>query len=160
MPGPLEGIRVIDLGFWVAGPAAAGIMADWGAEVIKIEPPTGDPFRGVYRVAGGVEIPINPAFELDNRGKRSIALDLQSEAGREVALKLIERADVLVSNLRASALGRVGLDYDRLKAINPRLVYCSVSGYGLAGADRDRAAYDVGAFWSRAGVALALTPKG
>ena len=82
MAGPLEGVRVIDIGFWVAGPAAAGILADWGAEVIKIEPPDGDPFRGVYIVAGGVEVPINPAFELDNRGKRSIALNLLSEEGR------------------------------------------------------------------------------
>jgi crotonobetainyl-CoA:carnitine CoA-transferase CaiB-like acyl-CoA transferase len=160
MPGPLEGIRVIDLGFWVAGPAAAGILADWGAEVVKIEPPTGDPFRGVYREGGGVEIPINPAFELDNRGKRSIAIDLLSDGGRAIAAKLIARADVLVSNLRLSALARVGLDFDTVHALNERLVYCSVSGYGPSGPDADRAAYDIGAYWGRAGVAASLVPKG
>jgi crotonobetainyl-CoA:carnitine CoA-transferase CaiB-like acyl-CoA transferase len=160
MPGPLEGVRVIDLGFWVAGPAAAGILADWGAEVVKIEPPTGDPFRGVYREGGGVEIPINPAFELDNRGKRSIALDLLSEGGRAVAAKLVARADVLVSNLRLSALARVGLDFDTVHVLNERLVYCSVSGYGPSGPDADRAAYDIGAYWGRAGVAASLVPKG
>ena len=160
MGGPLEGVRVIDLGFWVAGPAAAGILADWGAEVVKIEPPDGDPFRGVYMVAGGVEVPINPAFELDNRGKRSIALNLLSEEGRAIALRLVERADVLVSNLRLSALERIGLDYESARAVNPRLVYCSVSGYGPVGPDRDRAAYDIGAFWARAGIAASLTPPG
>ncbi len=160
MAGPLEGVRVVDLGFWVAGPAAAGIMADWGAEVVKIEPPTGDPFRGVYMLAGGVEVPINPAFELDNRGKRSIALNLLSDAGRAVAEQLVARADVLVTNLRFSALARVGLDYERVRAINPRLVYCSVSGYGPHGPERDRPAYDIGAFWGRAGIALSLAPRG
>jgi crotonobetainyl-CoA:carnitine CoA-transferase CaiB-like acyl-CoA transferase len=160
MPGPLEGIRVIDLGFWVAGPAAAGILADWGAEVVKIEPPTGDPFRGVYREGGGIDVPINPAFELDNRGKRSIALDLFSDDGRTVALKLVERADVLISNLRLAALARVGLDYESARAVNERLVYCSVSGYGPSGPDADRAAYDIGAFWGRAGIAASLVPKG
>jgi len=71
MAGPLEGIRVVELGFWVAGPATSGVLADWGAEVVKIEPPTGDPMRGVLAVAVGIDVPINPAFELDNRGKRS-----------------------------------------------------------------------------------------
>jgi crotonobetainyl-CoA:carnitine CoA-transferase CaiB-like acyl-CoA transferase len=160
MSGPLAGIRVVELGFWVAGPAAAGIMADWGAEVIKVEPPTGDPMRGLFSTAAGVDVPINPPFELDNRGKRSIALNLQHEEGRAVALALLERADVLVSNLRLSALERAGLGYDAVHAINPCLVYCSISGYGPHGPDRDRPAYDVGAFWARAGVAASLTPKG
>jgi crotonobetainyl-CoA:carnitine CoA-transferase CaiB-like acyl-CoA transferase len=160
MAGPLQGIRVVDIGFWVAGPAVGGILADWGADVIKIEPPDGDPFRGVYMQAGGIEVPINPAFELDNRGKRSIALDLMNAAGRAVAEDLVRRADVLVTNLRMSALRRVGLDYERTRAVNPRLVYCSVSGYGLSGPDCDRPAYDIGAYWGRAGIALSLTPKG
>ena len=87
MTGPLEGIRVVELGFWVAGPAAAGILADWGAEVIKIEPPTGDPMRGLFLTAAGVDVPINPPFELDNRGKRSIALNLLHDEGRAVAAR-------------------------------------------------------------------------
>jgi len=148
------------MGFWVAGPAAGGIMADWGAEVIKIEPPTGDPMRGLFSTAAGIDVPINPPFELDNRGKRSIALNVLHDEGRAVALALLERADVLVSNLRLSALQRAGLGYDAVRARNPRLVYCSISGYGPHGPDCDRPAYDIGAFWSRAGVAASLAPAG
>ena len=160
MAGPLEGVRVIEIGFWVAGPAAGGIMADWGAEVIKIEPPTGDPMRGLFSTAAGIDVPFNPPFELDNRGKRSIALNFLHDEGRAVALALLDRADVLVSNLRLAALERAGLGYAAVHARNPRLVYCSISGYGPHGPDRDRPAYDVGAFWSRAGVAASLTPAG
>jgi crotonobetainyl-CoA:carnitine CoA-transferase CaiB-like acyl-CoA transferase len=160
MPGPLEGLRVVEMGFWVAGPAAGGILADWGAEVIKIEPPDGDPFRGMFMSAAGVEVPINPPFELDNRGKRSIAVNLQTDAGRAIARQLVDSADVFLTNVRHAALDRLGLSYDAVRAANPRLVYCHVSGYGLAGADRDRAAYDIGAYWSRAGIALSLVPPG
>lgn len=160
MPGPLEGVRVLELGFWVAGPAAAGIMADWGAEVIKIEPPSGDPMRGLFLHGFGADVPINPPFELDNRGKRSVALNLQHAAGRALARQLVERADVLVTNLRMGALARVGLDFACVRAINARLVYCSMSGYGNEGAEQDRPAYDIGAWWSRAGIAMSLVPPG
>ena len=160
MPGPLDGIRVLELGFWVAGPAAAGILADWGAEVIKIEPPTGDPFRGIFISAAGIEVPFNPPFELDNRGKRSIALDLDSKEGQAITHRLLAASDVFVTNLRPSALARLGLDYESLSARYPRLVYCSVTGYGLEGPEGDRPAYDVGAYWARAGIAAALVPCG
>jgi crotonobetainyl-CoA:carnitine CoA-transferase CaiB-like acyl-CoA transferase len=161
MAGPLEGIRVVEIGFWVAGPATAGILADWGADVVKLEPPPGgDPFRGVFMTAVGIDAPLNPPFELDNRGKRSVVLDLKSEEGRLVARELIDRADVFVSNLRPGALDKLGLDYATLSAANPGLVYCSVTGYGVTGPDRDRPAYDIGAFWSRGGVAAMLTPEG
>ncbi len=158
MGGPLEGIKVVELGMWVAGPACAAILGDWGAEVIKIEPPTGDPFRGLMSAFG--QDGTNPPFELDNRGKRSIALDLANEEGRRLAGELVDGADVFVSNARPGALKRAGLDFEALSARNPRLVYAHVSGYGIASDDADRAAYDVGAFWSRAGVAAALTPEG
>lgn len=158
MAGPLEGIKVVELGFWIAGPATGGILADWGAAVVKIEPPdTGDPMRGIFQTAVGIDIPINPPFELDNRGKRSVALDLKNEEAREIARKLCDDADVFVSNLRPGALERMGLDYATLSARNEKLVYCSVTGYGVVGPDRDRAAYDIGAFWSRAAVAGMLT---
>jgi crotonobetainyl-CoA:carnitine CoA-transferase CaiB-like acyl-CoA transferase len=156
----MAGIRVVELGLWVAGPSAGGVLADWGAEVVKIEPPTGDPFRGLFLSVSGVEMPANPPFELDNRGKRSITLDLGTPDGRRIALELIDRADVFLTNVRAAGLARVGLDYESLAARNPRLVYARVSGYGDAGPDRDRPAYDIGAFWSRAGIAAALTPAG
>jgi len=160
MPGPLEGVRVVELGVWVAGPAAAGVLADWGASVIKIEPPDGDPMRGLFLSAIGAEVPINPPFELDNRGKRSLAVDLRTDEGKRLLGRLIEQADVFVTNMRYAALERMGLGYERLAEVNARLVYCNVSGYGRQGPDRDRAAYDVGAFWSRAGIALALVPPG
>jgi crotonobetainyl-CoA:carnitine CoA-transferase CaiB-like acyl-CoA transferase len=156
----MEGIRVVELGFWVAGPSAGAVLADWGAEVVKIEPPDGDPFRGLYLSASGMEIPANPPFELDNRGKRSIALNLRTAEGRRVADQLVDRADVFVTNVRPEILEGFGLDDARLRGRNPRLVYGRVTGYGERGPDRDRPAYDIGAFWSRAGIAAALTPAG
>jgi crotonobetainyl-CoA:carnitine CoA-transferase CaiB-like acyl-CoA transferase len=156
----MAGIRVVELGVWVAGPSAGGVLADWGAEVVKLEPPDGDPFRGLYISAAGADVPANPPFELDNRGKRSVALDLRTPEGREIALALCERADVFVTNVRAAALARLGLDWPQLEARNPRLVYGRVTGYGERGPDADRPAYDIGAFWSRAGIAAALTPPG
>jgi crotonobetainyl-CoA:carnitine CoA-transferase CaiB-like acyl-CoA transferase len=160
MAGPLAGIRVVELGVWVAGPSAGGVLADWGADVVKVEPPDGDPFRGLYLTAAGVELPANPPFELDNRGKRSVVLDLRKDEARAIAHRLIDRADVFVTNVRAAALDRLGLDWDTLAARNPRLVYGRVTGYGESGPDADRPSYDVGAFWSRAGIAAALTPPG
>jgi crotonobetainyl-CoA:carnitine CoA-transferase CaiB-like acyl-CoA transferase len=157
MPGPMEGVKVVEVGQWVAGPAAAAMLGDWGADVVKIEPPDGDPFRGLLSALGPG---ISPPFELDNRNKRSVALNLGSEEGREIAAQLVDGADVFVTNVRPGALARAGLDFATVSARNPRLVYAHVNGYGLKGADADRAAYDVGAFWSRAGVAAALTPEG
>jgi crotonobetainyl-CoA:carnitine CoA-transferase CaiB-like acyl-CoA transferase len=157
MGGPLAGVRVVEIGLWLAGPACATILADWGAEVLKIEPPAGDPFRGYAWSFGGL---MNPPFELDNRGKRSIAVDLSSPIGHEIVLELLADADVLVTNYRPAGLDRLGLGWDEVHAHNPRLVYASVTGYGLAGPERDRASYDMGAYWARAGVAAALTVDG
>jgi len=160
MPGPLEGFKVVELGLWVAGPSAGAVLADWGAQVVKIEPHDGDPFRGMYLMAAGAELPANPPFELDNRGKRSVALDLGTDDGKRIAHELLERADVLVTNMRPAALARLGFDWPTLSARYPRLVYGLVTGYGERGPDAARPSYDVGAFWSRAGIAAALTPPG
>jgi len=160
MPGALEGVKVVELGLWVAGPSAAAMLCDWGAEVVKIEPPQGDPFRGLFASVLGSPISVNPPFETDNRGKRSVALDLQTEEARRIAHQLIERADVFVTNMRPRVLDQYGLSYDELGKRYPRLVYAQITGYGPDGEERDRAAYDIGAFWSRAGVAAALTPPG
>lgn len=159
MAGPVEGIKVIELGVWVAGPAAGGILADWGADVVKIEPPGGDPARMFGRMLG-CDLGVNPPFEMDNRSKRSVVLDLSSEDGRVAALELLDGADVFLTNIRLPALRRVGLDFDAVAARNPRLIYGLITGYGESGPDADRAAYDVAAFWSRAGVAHLLTPPG
>ncbi|MBM3139408.1 MAG: CoA transferase [Chloroflexi bacterium] len=154
MPGPLEGVRAVELAVWVAGPAAGGILADWGADVVKLEPLGGDPFRGLGAMLGGGGMP--PPFELDNRGKRSIALDLASEEGRAIAHALARRADVFLTNQRPAGVARLGLDYESLRAVNPRLVYAHVSAYGLGHEDADRAAFDVGAYWARGGIASLL----
>lgn len=154
----MEGVQVVEVGMWVAGPAAAGILGDWGADVVKIEPPNGDPLRGI--LSGITGATVSPPFELDNRNKRSIGLNLALAEGRDIANRLVDGADVFVTNARPGALARAGLDFATLSARNPRLVYAHINGYGLAGDESDRAAYDVGAFWSRAGVAASLTPDG
>lgn len=159
MAGPVEGVKVVELGVWVAGPAAGGILADWGADVIKIEPPTGDPARMFGRMLG-CDMGLNPPFEMDNRSKRSVVLDLGTDAGRATAFELLAGADVFLTNVRPGALQRLGLDYESVSAANPRLVYGLITGYGESGPDADRAAFDVAAFWSRAGVAHLLTRPG
>lgn len=160
MPGPMNEVRVVEMGTWVAGPAAGCILADWGADVVKIEPPgLGDPGRSFSRLLGA-DLPFNPPFEMDNRGKRSIVIDVSRPEGRGIALELIDRADVFVTNLRMASLSRVGLDPAALLERHPRLIYAFISGYGLEGPDADRPAYDIAAFWARSGIASALTPEG
>ncbi|SEH85604.1 Crotonobetainyl-CoA:carnitine CoA-transferase CaiB [Mycolicibacterium rutilum] len=159
MAGPLEGVRVVELGVWVAGPAAGGILADWGADVVKIEPPGGDPARMFGRMLG-IEDDLSPPFEMDNRGKRSVVLDVTADDDRVTALELICGADVFLTNVRPAALARLGLDFETVAARNPRLVYGLITGYGETGPDADRAAYDVAAFWARSGLAHLLTRPG
>lgn len=159
MAGPMEGIKVVELGVWVAGPAAGGILADWGADVVKIEPPTGDPARLFGRMLG-LDLDVSPPFEMDNRSKRSVVLDLTTDDGRATALELISGADVFVTNVRPGALQRLGLDFESVTPDNPRLVYGLITGYGETGPDADRAAYDIAAFWARAAVAHLLTRPG
>jgi crotonobetainyl-CoA:carnitine CoA-transferase CaiB-like acyl-CoA transferase len=155
----MEGVKVVELGVWVAGPAAGGILADWGADVVKIEPPTGDPARMFGRMLG-IEHGVSPPFEMDNRGKRSIVLDLTTVDGRATAFELLGGADIFLTNVRPAALRRAGLDFETVAARNPRLVYGLITGYGERGPDADRAAYDVAAFWARAGLAHLLTRPG
>jgi crotonobetainyl-CoA:carnitine CoA-transferase CaiB-like acyl-CoA transferase len=156
---PLEGFSVVELGMWVAAPAAATMLADWGADVVKVEAPTGDPNRYTLRHVGQ-EIDSAPPFETDNRGKRGIVLDLRSETGKADLERLLERADVFVTNLRPGALERLGLAPDELRIRHPRLIIGTLTGYGWSGAERDRAGYDVSAFWARPGIAAMLNPAG
>ncbi len=160
MSGVLDDVRVIELGIWVAGPGAGGILADWGADVVKIEAPDGDPMRRVFNLIVGHGQPESPPFDLDNRGKRSVTVDLATETGRDVVLRLVRDADVFLTNLRPEAVARLGLGPTALMAENPRLVYASITGYGLEGPDAGRAGYDVGGFWARTGVASTLAPAG
>jgi crotonobetainyl-CoA:carnitine CoA-transferase CaiB-like acyl-CoA transferase len=152
----LAGLRVVELGVWVAAPAAGALLADWGADVIKVEPPTGDPMRSAFGSLGiGKDFP-NPAFAQDNRGKRSVVLDLRHAENRELLEDLVAAADVFLTNLRPDALDGLGLEPGATVARHPHLVYCSVSGYGLRGDDRNRPAYDIGAFWARSGLSVQL----
>jgi crotonobetainyl-CoA:carnitine CoA-transferase CaiB-like acyl-CoA transferase len=155
----LEGLKVVEFATYIAAPGAGGIMTDWGAEVIKIEPPAGDPIRGFFASIGHVS-DSNPVFELDNRGKKGVVLDITKPGGREAMVRLVREADIFLTNVRPGALKRSRLDWDSLKAENPRLIYCSVTGYGLQGPDADKPGFDVASFWSRAGVAGLTTPKG
>jgi crotonobetainyl-CoA:carnitine CoA-transferase CaiB-like acyl-CoA transferase len=160
MAGPMEGIKVVELGVWVAGPAAGGILADWGADVIKIEPPAGDPGRMFRWMLGGADLGTSPPFEMDNRSKRSIVLDLTTEESRLIALELISAADVFLTNVRVAALQRLGLDFETVAARNTRLIYGLITGYGETGPDADWPAYDIAAFWARSGLAHLLTRPG
>jgi crotonobetainyl-CoA:carnitine CoA-transferase CaiB-like acyl-CoA transferase len=162
MPGALNGVKVIELGIWVAAPAAAAILADWGAEVIKIEEPeSGDPLRGLGATGlVPIDLAANPAFTLDNRGKKGMALNLHRRGAIKVLKDLVAQADVFLSNLRTAALQRLGLTYAQLQEVNPRLIYAGCTGYGVEGPDRDRAAFDYAAFWARAGVMAALGEPG
>jgi crotonobetainyl-CoA:carnitine CoA-transferase CaiB-like acyl-CoA transferase len=159
MSGPLDGITIVEIGAWVAGPAAGGILADWGAEVIKVEPPSGDPARMFRQILGG-DLPTNPVFELDNRSKSSIVVDSRADGGLGLIEELIAGADVFLTNLRPAALKRWGLDHETLCERHPALVYALLTGYGLDGPDADKPAYDIAAYWARAGIAAALRPPG
>ncbi|MDN4517793.1 CoA transferase [Mycolicibacterium austroafricanum] len=163
MAGPLEGLRVVELGVWVAGPAAGGILADWGADVVKIEPPGGDPARTFGRMLGiqpQDRHHVSPPFQMDNRGKRSVVLDLATADGQSSARELLAGADVFLTNIRTGALRRIGLDFPAVAAANPQLIYGLITGYGSDGPDADRPAYDVAAFWARSGLAHLLTRPG
>jgi crotonobetainyl-CoA:carnitine CoA-transferase CaiB-like acyl-CoA transferase len=152
----LAGLRVVELGVWVAAPSATALLADWGADVIKIEARTGDPMRNVFGSIGIAGDLPNPAFALDNRGKRSVVLDLRDPDERQHLEDLLATADVFTSNLRPDALDKLDLEPYATVERHPRLVYCSVSGYGLRGEERDRPTYDIGAFWARSGLAMQM----
>jgi crotonobetainyl-CoA:carnitine CoA-transferase CaiB-like acyl-CoA transferase len=130
MPGILEGVRVISMGQVVAIPAASAILGDWGAEVIKLEPLYGEMHRGMVRVQGVDNSQVNWIVQVLNRNSKGLAIDLKKDAGREIIHKLISGVDVFMSNYELNSITKLGLDYDTLSQINPRLIYAFVSGYG------------------------------
>lgn len=158
--GPMTGVRVVELGIWVAAPSGGAMLADWGADVVKIEPPAGDPLRQIRHAVGLTNDEHCPYFEPENRGKRSVVLDLRSDEGRTAAAALVAGADVFLTNLRPAALARLGLDHQTMLAAHPELVYALVTGYGLEGPDAAAGAYDMGAYWARGGIAELLTSEG
>ena len=156
----LEGIKVIEMATYIAAPSAGGIMADWGADVIKIEPLGGCPMRQFYASAMTDDYPDNPVSALDNRGKRAIAINTGTDEGREIVRKLVEDADVFLTNVRPGQLKQQGLDFDTLSKINPKLVYASVTGFGLQGEEADKPGFDTAAFNAKSGFGWMMTPKG
>ncbi len=154
MTGALDDIKVLELANWVAGPSAGAILADLGADVVKVEPLAGDSMRGKLRQpvlpedAPRTDFP----FHLDNRGKRSLAVDLGDLRGNELVRELALDCDVLITNLLPGRLERFGLGPDQLRAVNPRLVYALVTGYGSTGPDADKIAFDLTAFFGRGAI--------
>ena len=139
MSGPLEGYRILDLTRFQQGPYATVMLSDLGAEIWKVEPPGGDPGRGVDSSPGE----FNRYFEAHDRGKRSIVLNLRSDAGREVALRMAERVDAVIENYRPAVMDRLGLGYETLKALNPGIVMVSASAFGSLGPQAGEPGYDV-----------------
>jgi len=150
----LDGIKVLELGEWVAAPAASMILGDWGADVIKVERPDGgDAIRGVVQT-GIAPTPedFNQLWELNNRNKRSIAVDIRKDEGKEIIYKMVEKVDIFISSYRTSALKRLGYDYDTISRINSRIVYLIITGYGTKGPSKDLPGLDEVAYWARSGI--------
>jgi crotonobetainyl-CoA:carnitine CoA-transferase CaiB-like acyl-CoA transferase len=155
----LAGVRVIDAASFIAGPVATTIMADLGADVIKIEPPDGDPYRNRTGGPGVAESPYNYRWIIDNRTKRGLALDLRQPAGRAVVHRLVERADVFVTNTPLDSRARLGIRWTDLSPLNPRLIYASMTAYGEHGEEAPRTGFDATALWARTGLMDLVRPS-
>src|SRR3990170_123589 len=137
MAGALHGIKIMEIANYISGPYASMLLGDLGAEITKIEMPgQGDPFRGWGENA------YSPTFCSFNRNKRSLSLNLQAPEGKEIFMRLARDTDVVIENMRPGVLDRLGLGYEAVRAVNPGAVYCSISGYGSDGPDRERPGYD------------------
>ncbi len=161
---PLDGVRVVELASYVAAPAAGALLADFGAEVMKVEVPGGEIYRhSTPRRLGypDTDFPEAPHYQMDNRGKRSLALDLKRPAAREALVRVIEGADVVVTNMLSHRLAKYGLDAATLRAKRPELIFASLTGYGNEGPDATSPAFDYTAYWSRTGfMDLLRDPEG
>jgi crotonobetainyl-CoA:carnitine CoA-transferase CaiB-like acyl-CoA transferase len=163
MAGILEGLKVLEMGHVVAAPAAAVMMADWGAEVIKLEPLTGDMARGIgiplteeEKIKRETEVYIGYYFQFLNRGKRGIAFNLKEEAGKEILYRLVKWADIFMSNYEKSTLQKLGAGYEELNKVNSRIIYGLLTGYGTVGPDKDERGFDYAAAWARSGIMYML----
>lgn len=158
---PFAGIKVVDLSTYLAAPLAGRLMAELGADVIKVESFAGDPYR-TYGSAMHCTVAVdeNPVFDAYNGSKRSCPINLKSEAGKEIFFKLLKQADVFLTNNRSQSLKKMGIDYDTLKTRFPRLVYVTVSGYGTTGPDVDQPGFDSISFFARTGLLADTVMKG
>ena len=151
--GPLAGIKVMELAAYITGPFAGQVLADLGAEVIKVEPPEGDPFRKGGGGGAGAGRAYSPAYVGNNRGKRSLTLDLKKPAARDIFERLVRESDVLLQNYRHGVAERLAVDYERVRQLNPRIIYCSISGFGEDGPYVNRPSYNeigqaLGGLWN------------
>lgn len=156
MTKPFDGIRVLEVAAWTFVPAAGAILADLGADVIKVEPPTGDPQRGLKNMLNFDSAGPNPFNEIPNRGKRSITLDLKTEAGREALLKIARASDVFLTSYLPELREKLRIDVDDLKAVNPKIIYARGTGWGAQGPMRNTGGYDLAAGWATSGLATHL----
>ena len=146
-------LKVLDVGSWIAAPVAATMLADYGADVTKIElPGLGDAYRNFSATPGAPDAEVNFAWQMDARNKRSLALNLKTTKGREILLSMVRDADVYVTNHSPSMREAWGLTYEALSAVNPKLIYASLTAYGEAGPERDREGFDLVAYWARSGL--------
>ena len=146
-------LQVIDMSSWIAAPVAATMLADFGAQVIKIEPPeAGDGYRNFALMASTPTSDVNYTWQMDNRNKRSLALNLKTEEGRKLLRQLVAESDVYVTNTPHPMRRAWGLTYEDLAALNPRLIYASLTAYGELGPERDREGFDLVAYWARSGL--------
>ncbi len=154
MTAPLEGIRVLEIANWLAAPAATALMADLGAEVIKVEPPGGDIYRGFLLRSLGYDYDFetNYAFQLDNRGKKSITIALDKPGGPELVQRMAKDVDIVITNLIQERRMKYRLTYEDVRAVNPGVIFVSFSGYGTEGPDANRTGFDFAAFWAASGI--------
>jgi len=160
--GPLDGIRVIEVASWMFVPSGGSVLVDWGADVIKVEhPETGDPQRGLITsgLLPGGKGAVNFMIEQPNRGKRSVGIDLATADGREVLMKLVETADVFLTNYLPHVRAKLGIDVDDLRAVNPNLIIARGSGAGPLGPDAAKGGYDGASFWARGGVGVSMPDR-
>jgi crotonobetainyl-CoA:carnitine CoA-transferase CaiB-like acyl-CoA transferase len=157
----LAGVRVVEAASMILVPSAGAILADFGAEVIKVEPPEGDQNRYLHELPTLPDSDIPYSFLMDNRGKKGIVLDLKQPDGLAILRRLVEQADVFLTNYRPAALGRLGLRHEDLASLNPRLIYANGTGFGERGPEAEKPAYDTVVYWSRSGIETNLvTPDG
>jgi len=157
----LEGVKVLDVASFIFGPACAATMADFGADVIKVEAPgIGDPYRYVHKSLPFPPSELDYLFQQDNRSKRGVVVNLNVESGREVFMRLVAWADVVITNFPPRVLAALRIRYEDLIGDHPNLIYAQVTGFGEAGAEMDNPGYDATAYWARTGLMDAVRPKG
>lgn len=155
----MNGIRVVEVAAWTYVPVAGAVLSEWGADVLKIEhPETGDPQRGLVSSGLVPEGGVNHMFELPNRGKRSVALDLKTPEGRDLLMKIVATADVFLTNFRPGARKKLGIDVDDIRAHNEKIIYVRGSSVGQRGEESERGGYDMTSFWGRSGAADNVSP--